>query len=127
MSDLTPSGAAHGARLSNTVAREIIVVQIMLRRLGSKPVDNLFISDRAERGDGEHLCLTSCKESGAMRARQNTNLTADRAHLIKRTAVRTDLLVRDHMTDDPLFDLIENLRNFLRCVRIFLDEMLNGF
>ena len=101
-------------------------MQIVFRCLRTKSIDDLFVSNRTKRRDGKHLRLTSRKETRTVCTRQNTNLTADGAHLIQRTSIRTDFFVRNHVADDPLFDLVEDLSNLFCSIRIFLDEMLHG-
>ena len=100
-------------------------MNIAFRFLCSKSVKHLLVTERAKCRDCKNLCLTACEQSGAVCPRQDSYFTAYRTYLIKGTSVRTNLFMRNHVTHNIFFNIVEHLSDFLRIVRIFNKEMLH--
>ena len=126
MTDLTPAGTACGTRLADAVAGEVVLMNVVLRLLGTETVDDLLVADRAERRDREYLRLPAREKPRAVRARQKADLAAHGAHLIERTPVGTDLLVRDHAAHALLDDLVRDGGDLLGVLGIVREEMLQN-
>ena len=127
MADLAAARAAHRTRFADAVAREVVVMDVMLRRLGSEAVDDLLIAERAERRHREDLRLAARKEAGTMRARQEADLARNGADLVDLTAVRADLLMRDHVAHDGFLEVVDGDNNLLVHLGWKLEEVFPSY
>ena len=125
VADFAAAGAAHRACLADAVAGEVVVMDVMLRRLGAKAVNDLLVTERTERRDGQHLRLAAREERRAMRARQEPHLAGNRADFLDAAAVRADFFMRDHVTDNGLLEVVERHGDFLFHFGIVRQEMLS--
>ena len=83
VADVAPAGAAQRPRLADGERREVVVVHVALRLFRLEGVQLLLVAHRAERGDREDLRLAAREEAGAVRSRQEADLGADRADLVR--------------------------------------------
>ena len=86
VADVTALRAAHEARLADRERREVVVVDVALRRVERQVVDALLLLGRAERRERQRLRLPAGEERRAVRARRD----ATTSHVIGRisSAVR---------------------------------------
>ena len=124
MTDFPASRAAYRTRLAYGVAREVVLMNVVLAGLNPQAVQHLFITQGTQSGDGQNLGLATGKQAGTVSPRQQAHLAADRSYFLHLTAVRTDFLLGNHAADDFLDNLVQHIRNFLDCIRINLQEML---
>jgi len=125
VADLAAARAAHRAGFADAVTREVVVMDVVLRRLGSEAVDDLLVAEGAERRDREDLSLATREEAGAMRARQQADFARYRADFFDFAAVRADLLMRDHVTHDGLLEVVDGDGDLFVHLRVELEEVLH--
>mgnify|MGYP000332069094 CR=1 FL=1 len=123
MADFAAARTAQGFCFTDAVGREIVVVDVTFCQLRPKAIKGLGFAERRQSKAVENLGLTACKEAAAMRPGQKTNFAADRTHLIKGTAVRTDLIMGNDVTKDLLDKLLHNMGNIDFTFRIKLHKM----
>ena len=102
VADLAPAGAAHELRLADRVGRHVVVVHVALLGLRGDRVHALHVARRAERRDRERLRLAALEEPGAVGARQDADLDADRANRPRVAAVDADVLAQHELADGRL-------------------------
>src|SRR5436190_14290905 len=107
VTDVTPLGAAHEARLAHAEGREVVVVPVVLLRLEPERVETHLLLQRAQRGDAHRLRLAAREERRSVRARQQPRLDRDLADLTLAAAVRALLVDGDALADDLLLELVE--------------------
>ena len=78
---LAPSRRADPPHLTGGKAGEVIVVHEALAFFQSQPVEHLLLAGRAQRGDGQDLCLAAGEQAGAVGARQQPDLAGDGPYL----------------------------------------------
>ena len=100
-------------------------MDVVLRRLRSEAVDDLLVTERAERRDREDLGLATREEAGAMRARQQSDFARDGAHFFDFAAVRAYLLVGDHVAHDGLLEVVDGDGDLFIHLRVELEEVLH--
>ena len=125
MADFAASRTSCRASLTYTVAREIILMDIMLGLFRSKAIDDLLVAQRSERSDRQDLCLSTREKTRAMRTRQKPDFAADRTHFFDLTAIRTDFLMRNHAAYDFFYNFMQHIGNFLGSLRVIHQEMLH--
>ena len=96
-----------------------------------KTVKLLCVAHRSESYDGKNLCLTSCKETGAVCSGKNGNLACERTDLIHSSAVYTLFVNKEPTTDNLFLNLIDKFGKNNGEIRIFFGELfedvvLNG-
>ena len=126
VADLAAARAAHRAGFADAVAREVVMMDVVLRRLGSEAVDDLLVAEGAERRDREDLGLATREEARAVRARQQADFTRYRADFFDFAAVRTDLLMRDHVAHDGLLEVVDGDSDLFVHLRVELEEVFHG-
>ena len=126
MTNLTTAWATNRTSLAYRVAREIVLMDIMLAGFYTKAINYLLISQRAQGSNSQNLSLTTGKQARTMSTRQNTYLTANRTNLFYLTTIRANLLLGNHAANDFLNNLVEHIRNFLNGIWINLQEMLQS-
>src|SRR5438093_621359 len=106
VADLAPARAAHHAHLADRIRGEVVVVHVALGVDGRERVDDLLVAGRTERGDGQHLCLSTREEPGAMRAWQDAHFDRQGADGLRVAAVRSEVLLGDRAAEFLLEDLL---------------------
>ena len=127
MTDFTTSRTTNRTSLTYRIAREVVLMNVVLGSLNTEAVKNLLITKRTQGSNCENLGLTTGKEARTMWTRQNANFTAYRTNLLNLTTVRTNLLLGNHTAYDFLNDFVKHIWNFLDGIRIKLQEMLHSF
>ena len=74
-------------------------------------VQPLLLAERTERGNGQHLRFASLEEAGAVRAREDTDVTGERPDLRWRPAVGPDAAVEDRRADGVLNNGVQGSRD----------------
>jgi hypothetical protein len=113
VADLPAAGAAEGTDLADAVGREIVVEHEALPRLPFQLLDALLVHLGAQRGDHERLGLAAREERRAVRARKRADLAGDGADVVEAAAVRTLVLLDDHVADVVLLQLVQHLAHQL--------------
>ena len=122
MTDLTSSGASAGLGFTYRIAREIVLVHISLCFFLVKSVELLCITYRAEGCNCKNLCLTSCKESGAVNTGENTYFRSKGTNFINTSAVNTLTLI-EPCTNDLFLKLVYALIDHSDLFRVNLIEL----
>ena len=91
--------------LADRERREVVVVDVALRRVERQVVDALLLLGRAKRGERQRLGLAAGEEGRAVRARRDRDVARDGADLLG-AAVGAALVDRDLLADDLLVDRV---------------------
>ena len=102
------------------------MMEIMLRRLRAKPIDDLLIANRSQSRDRQYLGLSAGKEPGSMGSRQEPHLAAHGTNFLHAAPIGTNLLMGDHAADNFLLHFMKDIGNLLICLRIVHEELLHG-
>src|SRR5690242_5356475 len=109
VADVTALRAAHEARLSDRVGREVVVVHVAALLLEGEVVDPLPLLRGAERERREDLRLAAREQAGAVGARVDADLDGDRPDVLRAAAVGAALVDRDLLPDEILVDRVAGL------------------
>ena len=110
VSDLAAVLSTETTSLTHAEWWEVVMKQEALRvRTSTVGVNHLSLVGRSQSRDAESLSLTTCKESGSMRARQEAGLAGERTELMKTTAVATLLAVENADAESFFLQIIKRL------------------
>jgi len=87
------------------------VQHVALLGIAEKIVDTLLVHLRAERHDGERLCLSAREERRAVGARQQADFARDLAHLIETAPVGPAVFAEHAIAKVGLLDIVEDVRD----------------
>src|SRR2546421_328841 len=119
MTNLAARGRAEASDFADRKVREVVVQQEAPLDLALfDVVYELLVVFCAERGGDERLRLAACEKSGAVNARQPTNLARDRSNLREAATIRAASVVQDVVAENRLFEMIENLFRHLSLLRL---------
>ena len=123
---LAAVGAAAGTRLARGVGRHIVMMHEALFFLFPDGVHLLGHGERGERCNGEHLRLAAGEQARTVHARDQADLSAERADLVHLAAVHT-VTGEQPLLDDLLLHLVQDLVHVLHHIGVlFLVFFLNG-
>ena len=110
MSNLTASRTSGRFGLTYGVGREIVVVHISLGSLHVvDAVQFLALRQWSQGTYVENLCLSTGKHTGTVYSRKQINLSRQRTNLRDTTAVRTLVVLENHVADCLLLILVKRL------------------
>src|SRR5262249_32894616 len=112
VADLSPAGSANRPAFANAKRWEVVIQHEFLAVLFTQTVDALFVADSSKRGCDQSLGFTAGEDSGAVRSRQNADLTSDIAQLPRIPAVDA-LAFEDQIAHNPLFQGLESSGDLL--------------
>ena len=92
--------------------------------IGVKSVDPLHLGKRCQGDNVTDLCLSTCKHSGAVYARNQIHLRGKRTDLIDRTTVRTLAILENHLANRLLLILIERLAEHRKPLLVIRERLL---
>jgi len=127
VTDLTTSGTAHGFGFTNTVRREIIMMDITFSIFYSQTVKDLCFTQRSECQNVEDLSLAAGKERTAMRTCKQAYFAGNRTYFIQLTSVRTDLINGNSTANDLFHQLLRDVSYVFCIIRIFFNENFCNF
>ncbi len=78
--------------------------------------DSLDLRERAQRGDGADLRLSARKHSASVNSRDKVHLSGERTYLIYLSAIRSLVILEDHLTDGLLLILIHRVRKICKII-----------
>ena len=110
VSDFTAARSSGDLGLTDGVCREVVLVQIsLLSDVGIHALNALCLGKRAEGDNVTDLGLSAGEHGGAVHSRNNIHFRGKRADLRDFTAVRTLVILQDHLADGLLLILINCL------------------
>ena len=95
MPDVTAARRTEALDFAGRERWEVVVVDVTLAGLDTEIVETLLFGRRAQRGNGEDLCLAAGKQATAVHAWQHTDVHADGADFVRLAAVHTHTTVED--------------------------------
>ena len=109
--DFAPARRAHAAGLADRIGGEVVVEQEPLLVGPVQRIDILLVLARAERGDDHRLGFAAREQGRAVSARQNADLSQDRAHGGEIAPVDAPLVVENIPAHDFGLSFVERLRD----------------
>ncbi len=124
MSDLTASRSSGRLGLTYRVGREVVMMHISLGCLELvKSVKSLSLCKRCQSRDGADLSLSTGKHSRAMYSRNDVNLCSQRTDLCDGTAVRTLVILEDHLANGLFLILVNRLAKNCKPLFFFCESL----
>ena len=101
MADFAATGTAQELDLAHAEWREVVVQHKAFELVFlEEQVEALHVLLGAQRERGERLRLASCKERGAMNAREQADLASDLANLVEGAAIGTPAGIQDVVAEN---------------------------
>jgi hypothetical protein len=128
VADFAPTGTAQELDFAHAEWREVVVQHKTLELvLLEEQVKALHVFLGAQRERGERLRFSSCKERGAMNAREQAHFAGNLANLVEGAAIGTPAGVQDVVAEDILAQAFKSaLGKRALLVHLFLRLLGNG-
>ena len=107
MTDFTASRSSGNLGFTDRICREIVLMHVsLLDYVRIQSLYALCIRQRSQCADINDLCLASGEHRGSVHSRNQTNLCKQRTDLIQLTAVRTLVILQNHLANGLLLILV---------------------
>ncbi len=115
MADLSSSRSPGDLRLADGVGGEVVLMDIsLLGDVGIETLDALGIGERCQCADVHDLGLPSREHGAAVDPRDQADLRVERADLGQGSAVRSLVVLQDHLADGLLLILVDCIGELLK-------------
>ena len=128
MADFTASRSSGNLGLAYRICREVVLVHIsLLRDVRIESLNSLCFGERSQCADINDLRLASRKHSGAVHSGNQADFRVQRTDLCDFTAVRTLVILEDHLADGLLLILVNRVGELCKICFIIRESFLQSF